>query len=335
MSTTPRIALVHGPLRPEERLLLAEFARRGVPCDRIDDRSLVLDPAGRRPEYDVVVGRGVSQQRTLHALTIFAAQGAATINRPEVLALCNDKLATSAALAAAGVPQPDLRVAFTPESALVAIEELGYPVVLKPTVGSWGRLLARVNTRASAEALLEQKQRFGSFHHGTFYIQRYVEKAGRDIRAFVVDGETICAIYRSSEHWITNTARGGRASNCPVTPALADLCRRAACAVGGGVLAIDLLEDPDAGLLVNEVNGTMEFRNSIDTTGVNIPGRIVDYALRLAEAGRAEVRAAPARPGGACTAAGALSRMAGPEVDAAGNRQWVREISTESSSARP
>src|SRR5690606_20061598 len=138
-----------------------------------------------------------------------------------------------------------------------AIEEMGYPVVLKPAVGSWGRLLARINDRDAAEAILEHKQTLGSFHHSTFYLQEYIQKAGGcDIRAFFIGGETICAIYRSSEHWITNTARGGEASNCPVTPEMDAICRRAAEAVGDGILAIDLFEDPDRGLLVNEINAT-------------------------------------------------------------------------------
>ena len=114
-------------------------------------------------------------------------------------------------------------------------------------------------------------------------MQEYVPKPGRDIRAFVVGGETIAAIYRASEHWITSTARGGRATNCPVTAELADLCVRAARAVGGGVVAIDVLEGPE-GVLVNEVNYTMEFRNSIDTTGVNIPAKVIDYVLEVARA---------------------------------------------------
>jgi [lysine-biosynthesis-protein LysW]--L-2-aminoadipate ligase len=191
------------------------------------------------------------------------------------------------------VPVPRTRIAFTPESALEAIEELGYPVVLKPAIGSWGRLLSKVNDRDAAEALLEHKVTLGSFHHGAFYIQEYVEKQGRDIRSFVVGGETICAIYRASPHWITNTARGATASNCPVTPELDALSRAAAEAVGGGVVAVDLFETPE-GLQVNEVNYTMEFRNSIDTTGVNIPAKIVDYTLGVARAAREAKLAAAA-----------------------------------------
>ncbi|MBN2304859.1 MAG: RimK family alpha-L-glutamate ligase, partial [Anaerolineae bacterium] len=193
-----------------------------------------------------------------------------------------DKVQTSIALARAGVPQPRTEIALSPEAALDAIERIGYPAVLKPAVGSWGRLLARVNDRDAAEALIEHKQVLGGVNHQIFYIQQYVEKPSRDIRAFVIGSETICAIYRQSPHWITNTARGGAASNCPVTSDITDLCGRAALAVSeqrGGVLAVDLLEDAERGLLVCEVNHTMEFRNSIDTTGVNIPVHIARYAL--------------------------------------------------------
>jgi [lysine-biosynthesis-protein LysW]--L-2-aminoadipate ligase len=230
----------------------------------------------------VVLERSVSAARGIYAVRILEALGYRTVNRYATAATCWDKLLTTAALAQAGVPQPQVRVAFTAESALRAIEEFGYPVVLKPVVGSWGRLLARINDRDAAEAILEHKETLGSYQHGIFYIQQFIKKPGRDIRAFVVGDETICAIYRTSEHWITNTARGGQASNCPVTPDLDDLCRRTAAAVGGGVLAIDVLEDPDRGLLVNEVNHTMEFRNSIHTTGVDIPARVVEYVLRVA-----------------------------------------------------
>ena len=149
----------------------------------------------------------------------------------------------------------------------------------KPVTGSWGRLLARVNDRDSAEAIIEHRQTLGDYNHHTYYTQQYVDKPGRDIRAFVIGDRTICAIYRTSPHWITNTARGGAATNCPVTPELDDICSQAAQAVGGGILAIDLLETPDGDLLVNEINHTMEFRNSSNPTGVNIPAEVAAYAL--------------------------------------------------------
>jgi [lysine-biosynthesis-protein LysW]---L-2-aminoadipate ligase len=171
-------------------------------------------------------------------------------------------------------------MAFSGESALAAIEKMGYPCVLKPVVGSWGRLMARVENRSQAESIIEHKSTLGGYNHSVFYIQEYINKPGRDIRAFMVAGKTICAIYRSSEHWITNTARGGVATNCPVTKEIEDICRRTSDAIGGGLLAIDLFET-DNGLTVNEVNHTMEFRNSITTTGVDIPKLMVDYVLSV------------------------------------------------------
>ena len=200
------------------------------------------------------------------------------MNTYDVATVCGDKLLTSVALAQANIHQPEVRVAFTEESALKAIEEMGYPVVLKPAVGSWGRLLSKINDKDAAESVLEHKTVLGSYHHSIFYIQKYVEKKGRDIRSFVFGDECIAAIYRNSDHWITNTARGGRAVKCEVTKDISSISLAAAEAVGGGIVAIDLFET-DSGLEVNEVNYTMEFKNSIDITGVNIPGKIVEYVI--------------------------------------------------------
>jgi len=143
-------------------------------------------------------------------------------------------------------------------------------------------LLTRINDRDAAEAILEHKSTLGGYLHSVFYIQEHIEKPGRDIRALVVGDEVLYAIYRTSAHWITNTARGGQASVCPVTPELSDICLKAAHAVGGGIVAIDLFETADRGLLVNEINHTPEFHASVQVVDVDIPGRIVDYVMQIA-----------------------------------------------------
>jgi [lysine-biosynthesis-protein LysW]--L-2-aminoadipate ligase len=277
-----RLAVLLERMRAEEKLLFEEFDRRGIGYDRIDLRELALDVHRPSLAYDAVLERCISHYRALNAIRMLETWGVPVVNSYLVAETCGSKILTTAALEAQGVPQPRTIVAFSPEAALEAIERLGYPVVLKPPVGSWGRLLARINDRHAAEAIVEHKDVLGSFNHATYYIQEFIEKpSGRDIRSFVVGDETICAIYRTSPHWITNTARGGAASNCPVTPEIDQLSRQAAQAVGGGVVAIDILES-ERGMLVNEVNYGMEFRNSIQTTGVNIPGRIVDYLVGVA-----------------------------------------------------
>jgi [lysine-biosynthesis-protein LysW]--L-2-aminoadipate ligase len=268
-------------IRKEEKLLIDAFRRHDdVELVMLDDRKLVFDLRSR-PDVDVVIERCINHSRALHGLKLLESSGILCVNTAEVATICGDKILTSVALQEHGVPQPELRIAFTEDSALNALDDLGYPAVLKPAVGSWGRLLSKVNDRDAAESILEHKAILGSYHHSIFYIQKYMEKKGRDIRSFVVGDDCIAAIYRSSEHWITNTARGAVATNCPVTDELAEISLRAARAVGGGVVAVDLFET-SVGLLVNEVNYTMEFRNSIDTTGVNIPELMADYVVEQA-----------------------------------------------------
>jgi [lysine-biosynthesis-protein LysW]--L-2-aminoadipate ligase len=282
------IGILLSRVRAEEKYLLEAFEKHHTDVEVLDDREVIFDMHNPAPfrRFDVVLERCINHSRALHALELLNSWGVPTVNTAAVASCCGSKFSTTRALIEHNVPCPRTFIAFTPESALQAIETLGYPVVLKPAVGSWGRLISKVNDRDAAETILEHKTILGSYHHSIFYIQEYVHKPQRDIRTFVVGDETICGIYRTSEHWITNTARGGHATNCPITPELNELSLAAAKAVGGGVLAIDILETPDGRVLVNEVNYTMEFRNSITTTGVDIPGRLVDYVVSVAEAAR-------------------------------------------------
>ncbi len=286
-STRPRVAMLVTHIRAEEKLLREALVVAGLTCDVLLDRELRLDlladagqaaPNGRPwREYEAILIRTVSQSRGLLAALVLEGWGLRVINRYETAAICADKARTTLTLARAGIPQPAVRLAFTPAAGLSALDELSYPAVLKPVVGSWGRLLARVRDAEEAEAILEHRQTLGGYAQQVVYAQEYIEKPGRDIRAFVIGERPICAIYRASEHWVTNTARGGRASNCPLTPELVSLCERAAAAVGGGLLALDVLEAPDGRLLLNEINHTMEFRNSSAPTGVDIAAAVAEY----------------------------------------------------------
>ena len=273
-----RIGFLYSRLRLEEKYLLDELEKhKEVEIVRIKDGDLYFDISSVPEPVDVLFERSISYSRGLYISKIYEANGVKVVNSSQVAERCGDKYATSQILVREGIPTPRVIMAFDEESALAAAEEIGYPFVLKPVVGSWGRLLAKVEDRSTAEAIIEHKATLGASHQ-VFYLQEYINKPGRDIRAFVVGDEPICAIYRTSENWITNTARGGIASNCPLTPELVEICRQTVRAIGVGLLAIDLFETAN-GLVVNEVNHTMEFRNSIETTGVNIPALMVEYVL--------------------------------------------------------
>jgi [lysine-biosynthesis-protein LysW]--L-2-aminoadipate ligase len=273
-----KVGFLYTRMRIEEKYLLDELEKRpGVEIIRIPDGDTTFDISKKPAEVDVLFERSISYSRGLYISRIFEAHDIPVIN-PSILAeRCGDKYVTSQILVRAGIPTPRVLMAFDEHSALSAVEQIGYPCVIKPVVGSWGRLLAKVDDRAAAEAFIEHKAALG-INHQVFYIQEFIAKPGRDIRAFVIGEQPVCAIYRSSENWITNTARGGIATNCPLTASITDLCTQTAQAVGGGLLAMDLFET-GSGMVVNEINHTMEFRNSIATTGVNIPARMVDYLL--------------------------------------------------------
>lgn len=289
--------MLHARMRVEEKMLVDALEARGASVEVVDLREerFDLEAPGRWSDFDVVLDRSLSLTASITAVRILEHFGVRCVNSSRAIETCSDKLRTTMALLEARVATPRVMVATSPEPALSAIEDMGYPVVLKPTIGSWGRMVSRVNDRDAAEAIVEHRDALGSPAMHVYYVQEHVEKPGRDLRVFVVGGAPIAAISRSSAHWVTNTARGATAAGHPIDAALATLCTRAAAAVGGDVVAIDVLECPRRGYLVNEINHSMEFRNSVATSGVDIPGLVADHVLRIAaERSRTPMQAAGA-----------------------------------------
>ncbi|HZY71032.1 MAG TPA: lysine biosynthesis protein LysX [Thermoplasmata archaeon] len=280
MSDGFTLGLFYTIVRPEEKSLLAAAEGRGLSVERWDDDHLTFG-LGKPPNLpDVVLNRSVSHTRALYAAWCFDHYGVPAVSASEVLALAGDKVRTSLRLADRGIPTPRTEVALSTEAGMKAIESIGYPAVLKPAVGSWGRLMAKVDSPESAQQVLEHKEALGAPLHSVIYVQEYIPKPDRDLRVFVVGDHALAAMYRRSSDWRTNAARGATTDPCPITDELGELAVRAAHAVGGGVLAVDLMESP-RGLLVHEVNPTPEFKALTATTGVDIAGAIVDHAVEV------------------------------------------------------
>ena len=275
-----RLGILHSTIRGDEKLIIEAARKKNINVKLIDIRTQIFNPDTFSVDFDVALERSVSTVKGDYAIKFLENLGVPVVNSSAVSAVCGDKFLTSLALRKAKVPTPDFAMVFTLNQAVEAIRQIGgYPVVIKPAIGSWGRLLAKINDSDSLETVIEHKDVLGGPHQKAIYIQQYIEKPGRDIRAFVIDGKVICAIYRDSKHWITNTARGGVATNCPVTKELSGICKKASDSVGGGILAMDIFETDD-GLSINEINHTMEFKNSESPTGVSISGAIVDYCIK-------------------------------------------------------
>ncbi len=276
-----RIALLHSTIRGDEKLIIEAARKRNVDIKLIDVRTETLDPYRYQKDFELALERCVSTVKGMHATRFYESIGIPVINSSQVATICEDKFLTSLALLKYKVPTVEFAMVFTIDAAIKAIETMGgFPIVIKPALGSWGRLLAKINDLDALESVIEHKDVLGSPQQKAFYLQKFIKKPDRDIRTFVINGKTICAIYRSSPHWITNTARGGKATNCPVRKELSDISKKASQAVGGGILAIDIFETED-GLKINEINHTMEFKNSEAPTGVSISGAIVDYCLKV------------------------------------------------------
>lgn len=272
-----RLGLFHSTIRAEEKLLISSAKKLGLEVKLYDIRNINLDPASFKVDFDVALERSVSTTKGRHLVRFLEGLGVPVLNSSSVATICEDKFLTAMVLHRAGIRQPRFAMVFGEVQAKEVVNDWGgYPVVTKPTIGSWGRLISKINDEDALEAVIDHKMILGSPEQKALFIQEFIEKPGRDIRAFVIGDKVVAAIYRDSSHWITNTARGGKASNCPLTAELQEICQRSSQAVGGGILAMDLFES-DEGLMINEINHTMEFRNSEQPTGVSISEEIIKY----------------------------------------------------------
>jgi [lysine-biosynthesis-protein LysW]--L-2-aminoadipate ligase len=275
--------MLYDVVRTEEKMLAKAAERKGIDLNMMRSEDLYFDLQKRSFEEfgDVALQRCVGYFRSTHLTATLEAKGIRVVNGLHEAYTAGNKLTSTLALISAGVPVPRTYLAFNMETALKALDDLGYPAVLKPTVGSWGRLIALMKDPESAESIIEDRQHMFPIYQ-VYYIQEKVKRPPRDIRAFVIGDNVVAAIYRISAEgvWKTNTARGGRAENYPITPELEDICLRATHAIGEGIFGVDCMESPD-GLVVHEVNNTIEFRNTVPATGVDIPGLMLDYLTGL------------------------------------------------------
>jgi [lysine-biosynthesis-protein LysW]--L-2-aminoadipate ligase len=302
-----KVGLCYSRLRHDEKLLLSALRERGHTVEKIDVRDQQFgldDPPTAIEGVDVLLDRCLATSRSRYLTQFAEAYGIPVVNSAETARLCADKVETSLALEEAGVPTPATTVAFTTETALAAIEEFGYPCVLKPVVGSWGRLLAKIESRSAAEAVLEHKATLGHYEHSVFYVQEFVAKPGRDIRVLACDGEPVAAMARSGDHWVTNAANGAETEPFELDSEVEDLVSQASAAVGGGLLGIDLMEtgvdesgDP-TGYTVHEINHTVEFKTLNDTVAVDVPGTVVEWleSLVTADSLESDVETATSSP---------------------------------------
>ena len=278
------IIMAYDILRWEEKAFIVRAREIGIPLRLLHLSNTILDVGGSTGgQGGVALIRATSQYRALASASALESNGLRTVNTVDSLYTTFDKLRTHSLLEKNGVPTPRTKVAFSLETALAAAEEIGYPVVVKPLHGSWGRLVALARDRESLRSIIEYSQHMGP-QGRIHYIQEYIEKPGRDIRTFCVGSSVPAGIYRVSSSWITNTARGARSEPARIDGELENVTLKACRAVGAEFAGVDVVEDPERGYLVLEVNGVPEFKNTVRVTGVDLPGIVLSYLTQISDA---------------------------------------------------
>lgn len=277
------VGILFDRVRWEEKELARQLEIRGASYDMIDAKSqiLSLDSSDLPSLPKKILNRCVSYYRGQNLTSIYEAHGIPVINSSSILEICGNKLLTSQVLAKNGIPTPKTVVAFSAESAMQAVESVGFPCVMKPIVGSWGRQVVPIRDRETAEAMIEMREQLSDSMQTIFYFQEMVKRPPRDIRCIAVGNEIVASVYRyaAADNWKTNVALGGHTEPCKITPELEETLLKTVKVIGEGVLGIDLMETPDSDLVVHEVNGTVEFKGAQGSTQLSIAGRIADYLI--------------------------------------------------------
>jgi [lysine-biosynthesis-protein LysW]---L-2-aminoadipate ligase len=281
------VSILCDKVRFEEKALFEKTQSIGIKSKIVDAKTLTIGTYSKAKDFllgDVILQRSVSYYRGLYLAACLEFLGFKVINRFEVGQICGNKLITSLRLAESKIPTPKTQFAFSAQSGLETIKKTGFPVVLKPVVGSWGRGIYPLRDLETASMIIEMREEDDSPLSRIYYIQEMVDRPPRDIRCIVIGDQALTAIYRysSQSEWRTNVALGGKVELAPITKEMEDLALRAAKAVGGGILGVDMMEDKNQGLVVHEVNNTVEFRGAASVSKADIPNQMIDYAVKLA-----------------------------------------------------
>ena len=279
---SPDVTILYDTIRWEEKALLEAGKKNNINIQMVDCKKLALELEKKPEDYGIVIQRCVSYYRNLHSTAALEGLGIKVINCLNTGIFAGNKLFTHMLLKKFGVPTPDATVAFSKDAALQALETQGYPKVIKPTVGSWGRLISKLNDKDSAEGIIENRENMYPIYQ-IHYLEEFVKRPPRDIRAIMVGDKIVAAIYRTSGNgnWKTNMALGGVAEPCKVTQEMEEMCIKAKNAVQGDIVGVDLMESDEKGLVVHEVNNTTEYKNTVRVCEVDIPSLILNYALNV------------------------------------------------------
>lgn len=281
-----RICIIYDKLRFEEKKIYNDIQQKGFDATLIDGKSLIFDTESSKSDSrfgDIILQRVISYNRGLHLTYCLEQIGLPVVNSFSVSEICGNKLITSLILKKKNVPTPKTTFAFSTESARECMKKLGFPLVVKPIIGSWGRGVYQIKDQSMADMMLDSRQENDNSFSRIYYFQELIDRPSRDIRCIVIGDQIVASVFRysSENEWRTNVAVGGRTEMAPLTSELKEIVLKASNAVGGGILGVDLMEDKERGYLVHEVNNTVEFRGASAVCKSDIAGAMTDYLVKM------------------------------------------------------
>ena len=266
-------------------MLQKEAVKLGHDASLIDAKITQINTSSQTQDFDfgdTVLERCISYYRGLYFTACLEFLDVPVINKFDVSATCGNKLLTSMLLKKNNIPTPKTYFSFSADAARKNLEDVGYPLVIKPIIGSWGRNVVPLKDKDTADAIIEQREITDGPLDRIFYLQELIDRPPRDIRVITVGDRAVTAMYRkSSSNFKTNIALGAEPEICNITNEIEDLCAKTSKVVGGGILGIDLMEDKEKGLVIHEVNNTVEFKGLVKVADANIPKEMIEYALNL------------------------------------------------------
>ena len=278
-----KVCIVFDRLRAEEKMLQKEAAELGHDALMLDAKITQVNTDSKKEDFDlgdVVLERCVSYFRGLHFTASLEFMDIPVLNKFEVANICGNKMFMTLLLKKNNIPTPKTYFSFSSESAAENLEKVGFPLVIKPVIGSWGRGVMPLKDKDTMEAVFEIRDITDSPHDRIYYLQELIQRPPRDIRVITVGDEPIAAMYRkSSGGFKTNIALGADPELCEITKEMEDMAAKASKAMGGGILGIDMMEDEQRGLVVHEVNNTVEFKGLARVAQRNIPKEMIEFAL--------------------------------------------------------
>jgi [lysine-biosynthesis-protein LysW]--L-2-aminoadipate ligase len=272
----------------EEKQIILACKELGINVEQIKNEELFLQlNAEKDPQIksDVLLQRSLSTIRAIYSTAILETKGYKVVNNYNAVSISADKLLTTLLLEKHKIPSPKTFVGFTGEAVMASAEKyLNYPMVTKPIIGSWGRMVAKIESNNHLSSIVESKEVMGDLFQKIHYFQEFIDAPKlnpnnpADIRVFYLGGECIAAMgrYRPENDFRSNIALGGKAKMLDIDSEMSSICKKIAEAIQGEILGIDLMIT-EKGYVCIEVNGVPGFEGITNATGINIGMKIAEY----------------------------------------------------------